>query len=141
MVRNSTRTVNWAVEVASRMRGAAFPLDEDDARDRLKGIRADGQGIGEIMDRIRFPVATPAELLHEIGKRTGGPRGGGEGAWPVEVAKALRDVPFPLSKEGAKESLQGIEVRGKDISALLPRLKYPVETPAALLDQLAQNAE
>lgn len=141
MVRTSTRTINWAVEVASRMRGAAFPLDEEDARGRLKGIRVEGRSIDEFVDRIHFPVATPADLLHDISRQTGVSHGDNKGAWAVTVAKAMKDVPFPLSKELAKEHLQGITVQGKDISQLLPRLKYPIDTPAALLDQLAQNIE
>lgn len=141
MVKTSTRTINWAVEVASRMRGASFPLDEDDARDRLKGIRVEGRGIDEFVDNVHFPVATPADLLHDISKQTGVSRGEGRGTWSIVVAKAMKDVPFPLSKELAKEHLQGIEVNGKDISLLLPKLRYPIDTPASLLDQLAQNLE
>ena len=123
------------------MRGAAVPMGEEDVRDRLSGIRVEGRSIDEFVDSIHFPVATPADLLHEISRQTGVSRDDGKNAWSIGVAKAMKDLPFPLSKEQARERLQGIDVGGRDISQLLPKLKYPVESPASLLDQLAQNLD
>jgi predicted transcriptional regulator len=66
MARTETRPVNWAVDVASRLKGARFPIEKEEARDRLEGMAIREQDIDEILDRIDFPVATPAVLLRLI---------------------------------------------------------------------------
>ena len=66
MAKTTTKSVNWAVDVAARLKGAHFPIDEGEARDRLKGLTVKGQEIESILDHMDFPIATPADLLHQI---------------------------------------------------------------------------
>ncbi len=66
MARTTTKPVNWAVDVASRLKGAHFPLDEVEARERLEGVMVKGNDIKDILDRMNFPVPTPADMLHQI---------------------------------------------------------------------------
>lgn len=66
MAQTTTRSVNWAVEVASRLKGAHFPLDEEEARERLEGVMVKGNDINGILDHMQFPIATPAEMLRLI---------------------------------------------------------------------------
>jgi predicted transcriptional regulator len=71
MARTETRPVNWAVDVASRLKGARFPLEEEEARSRLEGLTVKGRGIGEILDEVDFPIATPAIMLRQISENLG----------------------------------------------------------------------
>jgi predicted transcriptional regulator len=66
MAGTTTRSVNWAVDVASRLKGAHFPLDEEEARERLEGIMVKGNDINGILDHMLFPVTTPADMLRQI---------------------------------------------------------------------------
>lgn len=66
MARTTTRSVNWAVDVASRLKGSQFPLEEGEARERLEGVKVKGNDINGILDRMKFPIATPAEMLRLI---------------------------------------------------------------------------
>jgi predicted transcriptional regulator len=77
MATTATKGVNWAVEVASRIRGIEFPLGEDVARNKLKGITVGGRDIDELIDNIAFPVPSAAGLLHQISAQTkvAGPKG------------------------------------------------------------------
>jgi predicted transcriptional regulator len=143
MTRNvlTTKSTNWAVEVASRMRGVAFPLEEEDARRLLEGVSVEGQSITVYLDNIDFPLATPAQLLHEISKQTGAKREVSTADWPLTVAKAAKSINFPLDLETAKEELFDIGIDNTDIGVLLPRLRYPIESPIDLLEQLHQNID
>jgi predicted transcriptional regulator len=71
MAGTTTRSVNWAVDVASRLKGAHFPLDEEEARERLDGIMVKGNDINGILDRMLFPVTTPADMLRQISESIG----------------------------------------------------------------------
>lgn len=66
MVASKARTVNWAVDVASRLKGVQFPIDEHQAREKLQGMMVKGKDIDEVLSRVDFPVDTPASLLHQI---------------------------------------------------------------------------
>jgi predicted transcriptional regulator len=69
MVGRETRTINWAVDVASRLKGAQFPMYEDEARNRLRGLTIKGLDVGSILEGVDFPVDTPAILLHRLSER------------------------------------------------------------------------
>lgn len=71
MAQTTTRPVNWAVDVASRLKGAHFPLEEEEARERLEGISVKGNDISGILDHMQFPVATPADMLRQISEGIG----------------------------------------------------------------------
>jgi predicted transcriptional regulator len=71
MARTETRPVNWAVDVASRLKGARFPIEEEEARSRLKGLTIKGRDIDEVLDQVDFPISTPAIMLRQLSENLG----------------------------------------------------------------------
>lgn len=133
------RTINWAVEAATRMKGATFPLERDEATERLRGLKVGGTAIEEILEEVRFPVATPAEMLKAIKNQiTSSPPD--RESWSIAVVEALEGASYPVGREEARERLEGIVVRGVDLSRLVDRLRFPC-TPAQLLDQIEDHLE
>lgn len=58
--------VDWAIKVLTRLRGTDFPLDKEQLSERLKGVIIKDKPFEEIVNEIKFPVNTPAEVLKEI---------------------------------------------------------------------------
>ncbi len=58
--------IDWAVHVLARIRGLDFPVDKGDLLERLGGMVIKGRKMEEILDKIEYPVKSPAELLHKI---------------------------------------------------------------------------
>ncbi len=58
--------VDWAVHVLSRIKGVDFPVERDVLEERLRGYRIMGEPIEEILNRLKYPITSPAELLHTI---------------------------------------------------------------------------
>jgi len=58
--------VDWAIKVLTRLRGTDFPLDKEQLLERLKGVIIKDKPFEEIVNEIKFPVNTPAEVLKEI---------------------------------------------------------------------------
>jgi len=60
--------VEWAIKVLIRLRGVDFPVKKEDLKEKLKGIIIKGKPVEEILEKMEFPLKTPAEVLHEIKK-------------------------------------------------------------------------
>lgn len=61
----------WAVLVLTRIKGIDFPVtDAEELKKRLAGIEVSGKPVEEILEKIEYPVRSPAELLHKIKKAT-----------------------------------------------------------------------
>ncbi len=58
--------IDWAIHVLARIRGTHFPIEKDELKERLSGIIVKGKNIEEILEKIEYPVKSPAELLHKI---------------------------------------------------------------------------
>ena len=58
--------VEWAVHVLKSIKGLDFPASKDALMERLKGYRIMGKPIEEILEKLEYPVESPAELLHKI---------------------------------------------------------------------------
>ena len=58
--------VDWAVHVLAKIKGLDFPVEKDQLIDRLKGMVIKGKKAEEILERLEYPVKSPAELLHKI---------------------------------------------------------------------------
>ncbi|ADU96484.1 hypothetical protein [Thermovibrio ammonificans] len=59
----------WPVLVLKAIKGLDFPVDEglkEELKERLKGIKIKGVEAGELLDRIKYPIDSPAELLHKL---------------------------------------------------------------------------
>ena len=61
--------IDWAVHVLARIRGLHFPASKEQIAERLQGMVVKGRAIEEILDEIKYPVKSPAELLHKIKER------------------------------------------------------------------------
>ena len=62
--------IAWAVLTLSRLKGVDFPAEKETLKERLKGIVVKEKGkefkIEELLEKIEYPVKSPAELLHKI---------------------------------------------------------------------------
>ncbi len=58
--------VEWAVHVLKSIKGLDFPASKDALMERLKGYRIMGKPIEGILEKLEYPVESPAELLHKI---------------------------------------------------------------------------
>lgn len=134
----TSRRTNWAIEVASRMKGARFPLAKQEAMRRLRGVVVGDTHMEALLEYVDFPIASPVDLLKEIkGQMTNVQPDREE--WAIEAAKALEGSSYPLTREEAKERLRGIVVRGTELSSLVDKLCFPCSGPAVLIDQIEDN--
>ncbi len=58
--------IDWAVHVLARIKGVDFPVNRDVLEERLKGMIIKGKKIEEILEKLEYPIKSPAELLHGI---------------------------------------------------------------------------
>ena len=58
--------VDWAVHVLAKIRGLDFPVNKEQLMERLKGMVIKGKKIEEILDKLEYPIKSPADLLHKI---------------------------------------------------------------------------
>jgi probable regulatory domain-containing protein len=58
--------VFWPVEILRRMKGADFPLGKEELLERLKGLKVKEKKIEEILEKLSYPVKSPADLLAQI---------------------------------------------------------------------------
>jgi len=62
--------IAWAVLTLARIKGVDFPADKETLKERLEGIVVKEKGkefkIEELLEKIEYPVRSPAELLHKI---------------------------------------------------------------------------
>ncbi len=58
--------IDWAVHVLVRIKGLHFPASKENLLERLKGMVIKGKKIEDILDKIEYPVKSPADLLHKI---------------------------------------------------------------------------
>ena len=58
--------IDWAIHVLARIRGMHFPVEKDQLKERLEGVIVRGKRIEELLEKIEYPVRSPAELLHRI---------------------------------------------------------------------------
>ncbi len=64
-----------------------------------------------------------------------------EVAWPIEVLWRIRGSKFPLSREELATLLKGLEIEGKPVEQVVPKLPDSVANPAELLKELKRAAE
>ncbi len=58
--------IDWAVHVLTRIKGLDFPVEKDRLMERLKGLVIKGKKAEEILEKLEYPIKSPAELLHNI---------------------------------------------------------------------------
>ncbi len=57
---------DWALHVLTRIKGTDFPVTKDVLLEKLKGLKIKGRAVEEILEKLEYPIHTPAELLHRI---------------------------------------------------------------------------
>ncbi len=68
---NKGRGNTWPIQVAKLTSDLDFPLNREEARDRIKGIDIRGRDVGEIVEDLDYPIESPAELMDKISKALG----------------------------------------------------------------------
>ncbi|WP_290595622.1 MULTISPECIES: KaiC associated regulatory domain-containing protein [unclassified Archaeoglobus] len=58
--------IDWAVHVLARIKGLDFPVGKEQLAERLEGLIIKGKNVEEILEKLEYPVKSPAELLHKI---------------------------------------------------------------------------
>ncbi len=58
--------VDWAVHVLAKIRGLDFPVEKEQLMERLKGMVIKGKKIEDILEKLEYPIKSPAQLLHQI---------------------------------------------------------------------------
>ncbi len=58
--------IDWAVHVLAAIKGMDFPAEKEALKERLHGMKIMGKDAEEILEKIEYPVKSPAELLHKI---------------------------------------------------------------------------
>ena len=56
----------WAALVLMKIKGLDFPVEKENLKERLKGFTLKGKPIEEILEKIEYPIRSPAELLKKI---------------------------------------------------------------------------
>jgi probable regulatory domain-containing protein len=59
--------ITWAYAVLKHLRGVKFPIQDSQVlKEKLKGVKIKTHPAEEVVDRLPYPIKTPAVLLHEI---------------------------------------------------------------------------
>jgi len=59
--------IPWAYAVLKHLRGVKFPIQDGQVlKERLKGVKIKTHPAEEVVDKLPYPIKTPAVLLHEI---------------------------------------------------------------------------
>jgi Predicted transcriptional regulators len=59
--------IPWAYAVLKHLRGVKFPVQDSQVlKEKLKGVKIKTHPAEEVVDRLPYPIKTPAVLLHEI---------------------------------------------------------------------------
>ncbi len=58
--------VAWAVEVLIKIKGLDFPVGKEELTERLKGTKIAGKPAEEVLEKLKYPIRSPAELLKQI---------------------------------------------------------------------------
>ena len=65
----------WPVEILTAIKGMHFPIEEtekEELKSRLSGIKVKGLSAVELVDRLEFPIKSPADLLHKFSEAAKG---------------------------------------------------------------------
>ncbi len=58
--------IDWAVHVLARIKGLDFPVNKETLLERLKGLVIKGKRAEEVVEKLNYPIKSPAQLLHEV---------------------------------------------------------------------------
>lgn len=59
--------IPWAYVVLKHLRGVKFPIQDSQVlKEKLKGVKIKTHPAEEVVDKLPYPIGTPAVLLHEL---------------------------------------------------------------------------
>ena len=58
--------ITWPIEVLKRIKGMDFPLEKEKLKERLRGLKIKDKAIETLLDRLSYPLKSPAQLLKEL---------------------------------------------------------------------------
>ena len=58
--------IAWAVIVLTRIKGLDFPVGKEQLRERLEGLEIKNKPIEEYLEKLEYPISSPAELLKKL---------------------------------------------------------------------------
>ena len=61
-----TLGIDWALKTAKMIKGLDFPVDRQALEERLRGVKIYEYPIEEILDRLEYPIDSPAHLIKSI---------------------------------------------------------------------------
>lgn len=66
--RESARILDilWAFNVLTHLRGVHFPVEREILQERLAGLKVKDKPIEPLLEKLNYPIRTPAELLHQL---------------------------------------------------------------------------
>ncbi len=59
----------WPVYVLKAIKGLDFPIDQsrkEELKERLKGVKVKEAFADQLIDKVEFPINSPADLLHKL---------------------------------------------------------------------------
>ncbi len=69
-IKGTERRGTWPIQVAKLTSNLDFPLSKDEACEKIIGIAVKGEDIGQIMNRLDYPIESPADLMDKISRAT-----------------------------------------------------------------------
>lgn len=57
---------DWAFHLLTKIKGTDFPVNKETLETKLEGMEIKGKEVREILEKLDYPIKTPAELLHKI---------------------------------------------------------------------------
>ena len=57
---------DWALHVLERIKGTDFPVNKETIKNKISGMIIKGKRAEEILEKIKYPIRSPAELLRKI---------------------------------------------------------------------------
>ncbi len=58
--------IAWPIEVLKRIKGMDFPIEKEELKERLKGLKIKDKFIETLLEGLSYPLKSPAQLLKEL---------------------------------------------------------------------------
>ena len=58
--------ITWPIEVLRRLKGIDFPVTKEVLLKKLEGIKIQDKSMEELLEKLNYPIKSPAHLLKEI---------------------------------------------------------------------------
>lgn len=62
-------------------------------------------------------------------------------SWPIDVTTRMVGVSFPVDRRTAEERLDGVNVKGRNVTEYFDNMRFPLNSPADLTEQIKNASE